>query len=188
MVPGSCPTPQYPLEARRYELQGRVELSVLVDTDGKPIDVRLAKSSGWPILDKAVMQGYRCRFVSTSGALLPHPIWIKTGYVWRIDDNDGNPSKAPPLVYCLPSTKIMLADDKRIDRTVQVLFGIHNDGTPYAFKIAKSSNNLDIDSAAVEFVAGCKYKYEGSGEASHLTLTWDDAAFGLAPQQTPAAP
>lgn len=49
----SAPAPLYPSAARRMQLEGTVTLRVLVDVDGKPLDVIVASSSGHPELDRA---------------------------------------------------------------------------------------------------------------------------------------
>ncbi|MFC5578644.1 energy transducer TonB [Lysobacter niabensis] len=48
-----APPPPYPVEAIRNSLTGTVVLRVLVDIDGKPIDVRIERSSGHRVLDAA---------------------------------------------------------------------------------------------------------------------------------------
>jgi protein TonB len=48
-----APPPPYPVEAIRNSLTGTVLLRVLVDVDGKPIDVRIERSSGHRMLDAA---------------------------------------------------------------------------------------------------------------------------------------
>lgn len=48
-----APAPAYPRMALRRQLEGTVLLQVLVDTDGQPMDVMVAKSSGHRELDEA---------------------------------------------------------------------------------------------------------------------------------------
>lgn len=48
-----APAPRYPVEAIRGALSGTVTLRVLVDVDGKPIDVQIERSSGHRVLDAA---------------------------------------------------------------------------------------------------------------------------------------
>lgn len=48
-----APPPSYPVHALREMLTGTVTLRVLVDVDGKPIDVQVASSSGHRVLDAA---------------------------------------------------------------------------------------------------------------------------------------
>ena len=49
------PLPEYPKIARRRGYQGSAVLEVLVDRNGKVVDLRVAKTSGYPILDKAAV-------------------------------------------------------------------------------------------------------------------------------------
>lgn len=61
------PAPRYPRAARQARLQGTVLLWVLIDTDGRPSEVRIHRSSGYAQLDreardsvmKAVFKPYR---------------------------------------------------------------------------------------------------------------------------------
>lgn len=46
------PLPEYPKIARKRGYQGSVVLEVLVNRNGKVVDLRVAKASGYPILDK----------------------------------------------------------------------------------------------------------------------------------------
>jgi len=52
-------SPPYPLLARRRGHQGTVLLEVLVSTDGKAASIRLSRSSGYSILDRAAIKGVR---------------------------------------------------------------------------------------------------------------------------------
>lgn len=49
----SAPAPAYPREAMRQGLTGTVELEILVGADGRPLDVRVVRSSGHRVLDQA---------------------------------------------------------------------------------------------------------------------------------------
>lgn len=49
----AAPPPPYPPEAERRRLEGTVLLQVLVDVDGRPIEVRVQRSSGHRALDEA---------------------------------------------------------------------------------------------------------------------------------------
>ena len=53
------PPPRYPEKARLRKQQGTVLLDVRVKTDGKPRDIRVAKSSGHHSLDQAALQTVR---------------------------------------------------------------------------------------------------------------------------------
>ena len=49
----TAPAPRYPVEALRQSLTGTVTLRVLVDIDGRPLEVQIARSSGHRVLDAA---------------------------------------------------------------------------------------------------------------------------------------
>lgn len=49
----SAPSPAYPPAAIRGGLTGTVELEILVGTDGRPLEVRIVRSSGHHLLDQA---------------------------------------------------------------------------------------------------------------------------------------
>lgn len=53
LQPISAPSPVYPPEAIRGGMTGTVELEILVGTDGKPLEVRVVRSSGHRLLDLA---------------------------------------------------------------------------------------------------------------------------------------
>ncbi|NUS39366.1 MAG: energy transducer TonB [Lysobacter sp.] len=60
-----APAPAYPRDALRDGVEGSVLLKVLVDVDGRPLDVQVARSSGNRSLDRAareqVLQHWRFR-------------------------------------------------------------------------------------------------------------------------------
>jgi len=57
------PKPAYPAESRTANEQGTVMLSVAVDAAGRPTSVSVAKSSGFPRLDRSALEGMqRWRF------------------------------------------------------------------------------------------------------------------------------
>ena len=51
--------PTYPPASRRAGEQGTVRLKVLVDTNGRPSNVAVAQSSGFPRLDEAAVEAVR---------------------------------------------------------------------------------------------------------------------------------
>ena len=51
--------PHYPLLAIKHEEQGTVILRILVQPDGTPGDIKLQRSSGYPLLDTSAMAAVR---------------------------------------------------------------------------------------------------------------------------------
>src|SRR5690606_12794133 len=52
----AAPPPPYPTRALRAGAEGTVLLEVLVDTDGQPLEVTVARSSGHRELDRAALR------------------------------------------------------------------------------------------------------------------------------------
>ena len=68
MVGAGC-QPKYPVAAQRAGVQGKVELHVLVTADGVASDVTIAASSGFSLLDRAVIDAmHTCRFRPATSA------------------------------------------------------------------------------------------------------------------------
>jgi TonB family protein len=82
--PKTCAA-EYPREAVRYELEGITTLRYQLAADGRVSEVRVARSSGWALLDDAAIRSIRsCRFTPADtaraqGAALP------VRYVWRLN-------------------------------------------------------------------------------------------------------
>ena len=53
------PAPPYPQASRRMREEGTVVLNVLVSREGKPLAVRVARSSGFPRLDESALDSVR---------------------------------------------------------------------------------------------------------------------------------
>ncbi len=53
------PVPRYPATAKQARLAGLVQLLVLVETDGSARDIRIERSSGSPLLDRAAIDSVR---------------------------------------------------------------------------------------------------------------------------------
>ena len=55
----SNPKPDYPEEAKRAHQEGVAIVSIEINSAGEPENVKLAKSSGFPLLDQAAVAGVR---------------------------------------------------------------------------------------------------------------------------------
>ena len=81
-----APPPRYPVAARRAGMQGTVMLRVLVDVQGRPQDVIVARGSGFPLLDRAarrqVLRAWRFQPARVHG--LTTPAWALVPVVFRL--------------------------------------------------------------------------------------------------------
>jgi protein TonB len=63
LLPATCGTPLMPAGSASTTTPGVVEVIAAVDATGALVELRIAKSSGWPALDQAVLEAYRsCQF------------------------------------------------------------------------------------------------------------------------------
>ena len=60
--PLATPDPEYTEEARRAKYQGTCVLGLIVDADGKPRDIRVARSLGMGLDQKAIEAVRQWRF------------------------------------------------------------------------------------------------------------------------------
>lgn len=84
----------YPPEARAKRIEGKVELSILIGTDGNVKDAQLARTSGYPILDDAALQIARLahfRPARINGK--PKEVWVGWTLIFRIKKQQVDPPK-----------------------------------------------------------------------------------------------
>lgn len=83
----SCEKPEYPPASKRLEEEGTVLLRFLIDVDGRVLDSRVEKSSGYDRLDQAARTALgKCRFRSGTVDGKPEQSWASLKYVWRLED------------------------------------------------------------------------------------------------------
>jgi TonB family protein len=86
MLFNSCSRPNYPRSSLRNEETGRVTLEFLVDTGGKPVQIRKVRSSGHAALDNETLLSLSaCSFKPLSVDGKPSAAWAAVQYVWTID-------------------------------------------------------------------------------------------------------
>ncbi|HEY5758313.1 MAG TPA: energy transducer TonB [Steroidobacter sp.] len=77
--------PTYPSASRRAGEEGTVRLKVLVDEKGRPKDVAVATSSGFPRLDQAAMEAVRkWRFEAATNGTSAISAWTQVAITFRL--------------------------------------------------------------------------------------------------------
>jgi protein TonB len=77
--------PEYPGLARQAGIEGRVAVSMLVDTLGQVAQVQLYAGSGSSLLDAAALAGAReCRFQPAYQRDRPVPVWVTMTFSFRL--------------------------------------------------------------------------------------------------------
>ena len=79
-----CDKPEYPRASLVNEEQGTVVLALQIGTDGKVMDSKVEKSSGYKNLDKATMKLAACKFKPMTKDGKPEEAWAKFEYSWTL--------------------------------------------------------------------------------------------------------
>jgi len=80
-----CPDPQYSDEAREAKLQGAVTMLVLVGTDGRASQIRVARGIGLGLDDRAVQAIRGWKFVpALDASRRAVPVWVTVEAVFRL--------------------------------------------------------------------------------------------------------
>lgn len=83
----NCSKPDYPPKAYRNGQAGTVTLQMLIGLDGKVVDSKIEKSSGYKDLDIAAREGLSlCKFKPGTIDGVPQQSWTKIQYAWEILD------------------------------------------------------------------------------------------------------
>ena len=81
--------PEYPEEAEEADVEGTVLIKALVDSEGKVTKVKIGKSSGNELLDKAaVKSAYKCKFKPATQKDKPVATWISYSVKFNLGDCD----------------------------------------------------------------------------------------------------
>ena len=91
-----CPQQVWPLEARRYELEGTTTVKYKIDEAGRPYVAGVARSSGWAILDEAsVFSLSKCNFPKLQAGETPGTIKVLQ-FVWVLEERNPKEPADPP--------------------------------------------------------------------------------------------
>jgi D-alanyl-D-alanine endopeptidase (penicillin-binding protein 7) len=81
----SCAKPEWPKRDLHLEHQGTVTLQFLISAEGKAIESRVLKSSGYHMLDEAARRGIqKCSFKPALTDGQPVEGWMQMQYVWTL--------------------------------------------------------------------------------------------------------
>jgi periplasmic protein TonB len=82
----TCQKPAYPPASVRANEVGLVRLSFLIDTNGKVLDSKVERSSGFKRLDEAARAGLSlCRFRPATVNGKAERSWGRIEYVWKLE-------------------------------------------------------------------------------------------------------
>lgn len=82
----SCEKPAYPAASLRSGETGVVLLNFLVNVDGKVLDSKVERSSGYRRLDEAAREALKlCNFRAGTVDGKPEQSWARIEYAWKLD-------------------------------------------------------------------------------------------------------
>ena len=160
LSPKSCTTPEWPREARRYEVDGITVVHFEIGADGSIANPTVAKSSSWKLLDDAALRSLvKCKFKPGLDEAERHTYPIQ--FVWTLS---GPPMIRPALVpdSCGQSSKY--AGFEGFNRAptaadgVLVRFLVDPAGAPFGVKEEGGAG----DSGASDFIRSCKFAVDAS--------------------------
>jgi len=172
--PTSCTTPDWPREARRYEVEGITLLHFHINAEGGIEDASVIGSSSWKVLDDAALASLvQCKFRANLDEA-ERDATFPIQFVWTLA---GPPSVRPQLVAgsCAPSTRFAGFDAFNHQPTgkdgVLVRFLVDAAGQPVGIKAEGASDSVAADAA--DYLSSCKFAIDPAmpGEKT-------DTAFG----------
>jgi len=168
----TCPKPEWPQEARRYELEGTTTLRFAIGADGRPISATVGKSSGWNILDNASLVGLsRCTFPKSDSGGETKPMQ----FVWRLS---GKPMLHPALVEGSCPASESFSTFKSLDKSPSDANGIllrmlvKSDGTPWNVKAEATGVPPELLEAAAAFVQSCRFAVDPEAKGTRSDTTY----------------
>ncbi|SHH05280.1 energy transducer TonB [Massilia sp. CF038] len=180
-APSSCTTPEWPKEARRYEVEGITLLHFHINADGAIEDARVAASSSWKLLDDAALASLiKCKFKANLDET-ERDATFPIQFVWTLA---GPPSNRPRLVPDSCAASPRFSGFEEFNRTpsskdgVLVRFLVTADGTATGVK-AEGVDDV-LASAAADYIASCTFATDPTvpGEKT-------DTAFGRVLRKRP---
>lgn len=164
--PPVCAKPEWPQEARRYELEGVTTLKFKIDPQGRPIEPAVARSSNWALLDQASIQALSTCVFPAETVQRVQGKSVPLQFVWKLE----GASRVPPAFMegsCAPSDRFarFVPFDRRADGPDGVLVRllVGGDGVPYGVKAEASGIDPELAQAAIAYAQSCRFAYPKTG-------------------------
>jgi protein TonB len=82
----ACQKPEYPPKSLRNEETGTVTLQFLIGIDGRVVESKVEKGSGYRDLDNAARNALSlCKFIPGTTDGKPEQSWTRMQYVWKLE-------------------------------------------------------------------------------------------------------
>jgi protein TonB len=176
VTPANCAQPQWPAEARRYEIEGATIIQFEIAKDGKVLHPAVMRGSGWKILDDAALRSIaQCGFQPNLDAARERTVF-PLQYVWKLS---GVPAVRPLLVAdsCQPSDHF--AAFREADHHpsgadgILVRFLLNAEGAPDRIVPELNGQPQALADEAVAYLQSCRFAYDPQRPGERT-----DTAFG----------
>lgn len=172
-VPGaSCPKPEWPRDALRYELDGTTTLRYAVGEDGRATSAVVEKSSGWMALDVAALNNLAgCVFKAPT----PEGVTMPTQYVWRLDEE--RPLR-PLLVRGSCQASDRFETFKNLDKSRSNASGIvlrmfiSSEGSPWSIVAEAEGIPQEPLDAAIAYIQTCRFAIDPDVAGRRINSTY----------------
>jgi TonB family protein len=159
-----CAGPEYPREARRYELEGITALRYRLTPDGRVADVQVARSSGWKLLDDASIRTIQACAFTPEQAARADGVALPVQYVWSLEGNRIRPHLVPGS--CAASSRFSAYRDYDNAPSgpdgVKVRLLVDGLGQPRGVKTEGASLAPEAAEALVKWVESCRFGFDAT--------------------------
>jgi TonB family protein len=157
-----CAGPEYPLEARRYELEGITTLRYRLAPDGRVRDAQVAGSSGWKLLDDASIRTIQACVFTPEQAVRANGAALPVKYVWSLEGDRIRPHLLPGSC---PATGRFAAFQSYENAPsgpdgVKVRLLVDGLGQPRGVKLEGASLAPATADALVRYVESCRFGFD----------------------------
>lgn len=159
----TCTTPDWPTEARRYEVEGITVVHFKIDERGAVDGATVAKSSSWQLLDDAALVSLvKCKF-KPGLSEVERDKTFPVQFVWTLA---GTPAVRPVLVpgSCAASARFVRFEPYVHEPSsadgVLVRFLVNGQGL--AFGVKAEGGDAAANAAAVDFIQRCRFAPDAS--------------------------
>ena len=173
-------SPEYPPEAKAKGIQGKVIISLRVETDGTVSKPKVAKSSGSDLLDQAALAAAdKFRFKPALRDGKPVAVWVSFAVNFVLDSEEKHVppadtfiavDNAPEIVKQVEPTYPPEAKANKIQGKVYIRLFVNSTGKVGKGEVAKSSGNKLLDDSALD--AAQKFLFKPAQKGNQPVGVW----------------
>ena len=149
-----CRTPEYSRGIALSGIDGKTVVDIGINSAGHVVMAEVSRSSGWRILDEAVLMALRgCKIYESPGEGKNR---IRVKYMWSLEDQ---PEKRPEVLAdtCIKSEFVSFANDDEPGRGIVIGVRLNVDGTIDKTNLEWSLDRK-LDEESMKLVNSCKFK------------------------------